>query len=49
MKKYDKVIGKQFGIIKGERNFVFIKTGGGENKYGKYGERFIAVIKEYVK
>ena len=39
MKKYDKVIGKQFGIIKGERNIVFIKTGRGgtiegfENKY----------------
>lgn len=25
MKKYDKVIGKQFGIIKGERNFVLLK------------------------
>jgi hypothetical protein len=24
-------------------------SGVGENKYGKYGERFIAVIKEYVK
>ncbi len=39
MKKYDKVIGKQFGIIKGKRNIVFIKTGRGgtiegfENKY----------------
>lgn len=39
MKKYDIVIGKQFGIIKGERNIVFIKTGRGgtiegfENKY----------------
>ena len=39
MKKYDKVIGKQFGIIKGEKYLVFIKTGRGgtiegfENKY----------------
>ncbi len=39
MKKYDKVIGKQFGIIKGEKYMVFIKTGRGgsiegfENKY----------------
>ncbi len=39
MKQYDKVIEKQFGIIKGERNIVFIKTGRGgtiegfENKY----------------
>ena len=39
MKKYDKVIGKRFGIIKGEKNIVFIKTGRGgtiegfENKY----------------
>ena len=39
MKKYDKVIGKQFGIIQGEKYFVFIKTGRGgsiegfENKY----------------
>ena len=39
MKQYDKVIGKQFGIIKGEKNIVFIKTGRGgtiegfENKY----------------
>lgn len=34
MKKYDIVIRKQFGIIKGERNFVFIKTGGGGNIEG---------------
>ena len=39
MKQYDKVIEKQFGIIKGERNIVFIKAGRGgtiegfENKY----------------
>lgn len=39
MKKYDIVIGKQFGIIKGKRNIIFIKTGRGgtiegfENKY----------------
>ena len=39
LKKYDKVIGKQFGIIKGEKDIVFIKTGRGgsiegyENKY----------------
>ena len=39
MKKYDKLIGKQFGIIKGEKYLVFIKTGRGgtiegfENKY----------------
>ena len=39
LKKYDIVIGKQFGIIKGEKNIVFIKTGRGgsiegyENKY----------------
>lgn len=39
MKKYDIVIGKQFGIIKGEINIVFIKTGRGgtiegfESKY----------------
>ena len=39
MKKYDKVIGKQFGIIQGEKYLVFIKTGRGgsiegfENKY----------------
>ena len=55
MNKYDKVIGKQFGIIQGEKYLVFIKTGRGgsiegfENKYGKYGERFIAVIKEHAK
>ena len=39
MKKYDKLIGKQFGIIKGGKYLVFIKTGRGgtiegfENKY----------------
>ena len=39
MKQYDKVIEKQFGIIKGEEYLVFIKTGRGgsiegfENKY----------------
>lgn len=39
LKKYDKVIGKQFGVIKGEKYLVFIKTGRGgsiegfENKY----------------
>ena len=39
MNKYDKVIGKQFGIINGEKYLVFIKTGRGgsiegfENKY----------------
>ena len=39
MNKYDKVIGKQFGIIQGEKYLVFIKTGRGgsiegfENKY----------------
>ena len=39
MKKYDIVIGKRFGIIKGEKDIVFIKTGRGgsiegyENKY----------------
>lgn len=39
MKKYDIVIEKQFGIINGEKNIVFIKTGrsgtieGFENKY----------------
>lgn len=39
MKKYDKVIEKQFGIIKGKKYMVFIKTGRGgsiegfENKY----------------
>ena len=39
LKKYDIVIGKQFGIIKGEKNIVFIKTGRGgsiegfKNKY----------------
>lgn len=39
MKQYDKVIGKQFGIIQGEKYLVFIKTGRGgsiegfENKY----------------
>ena len=39
MKQYDKVIEKQFGIIKGEKYMVFIKTGRGgsiegfENKY----------------
>lgn len=39
MNKYDKVIGKQFGIIQGEKYLVFIKTGrsgsieGFENKY----------------
>ena len=39
MKQYDKVIGKQFGIIKGEKDIVFIKTGRGgtiegfESKY----------------
>ena len=39
MKQYDKVIEKQFGIIKGEKYLVFIKTGRGgsiegfENKY----------------
>ena len=39
LKKYDIVIGKQFGIIKGEKNIIFIKTGRGgsiegfENKY----------------
>ena len=39
MNKYDKVIGKQFGIIQGEKYLVFIKTGKGgsiegfENKY----------------
>ena len=39
MEKYDIIIEKQFGIIKGERNIVFIKTGRGgsiegfENKY----------------
>jgi len=39
LKQYDKVIEKQFGIIKGERNIVFIKAGRGgtiegfENKY----------------
>lgn len=39
MKKYDIVIGKQFGIINGEKNIVFIKTGRGgtiegfKNKY----------------
>jgi len=29
VKKYDIVIGKQFGIINGEKNIVFIKTGRG--------------------
>ena len=29
MKKYDIVIGKQFGIINGEKNIIFIKTGRG--------------------
>ena len=39
MNKYDKVIGKQFGIIQGEKYLVFIKTGKGgsiegfKNKY----------------
>ena len=39
LNKYDKVIGKQFGIIQGEKYLVFIKTGRGgsiegfENKY----------------
>ena len=39
LKQYDKVIEKQFGIIKGEKYLVFIKTGRGgsiegfENKY----------------
>ena len=39
MNKYDKVIGKQFGIIQGEKYLIFIKTGRGgsiegfENKY----------------
>ena len=39
MNKYDKVIGKQFGIIQGEKYLVFIKTGRGgtiegfKNKY----------------
>ena len=39
LEKYDIIIEKQFGIIKGERNIVFIKTGRGgsiegfENKY----------------
>ena len=39
MKKYDIVIGKQFGIINGEKNIIFIKTGRGgtiegfKNKY----------------
>ena len=39
LKKYDIVIGKQFGIINGEKYLVFIKTGRGgsiegfENKY----------------
>ena len=39
LKKYDIVIGKRFGIIKGEKDIVFIKTGRGgsiegyENKY----------------
>ena len=39
MKQYDKVIEKQFGIIKGEKYLIFIKTGRGgsiegfENKY----------------
>ena len=39
MNKYDKVIGKQFGIINGEKNIIFIKTGRGgtiegfKNKY----------------
>ena len=39
LKKYDIVIGKQFGIIKGEKDIVFIKTGRGgtiegfKNKY----------------
>ena len=39
LKKYDIVIGKQFGIINGEKNIIFIKTGRGgtiegfENKY----------------
>ena len=39
LEKYDIVIGKQFGIIKGEKDIVFIKTGregsieGYENKY----------------
>ena len=29
LNKYDKVIGKQFGIIQGEKYLVFIKTGKG--------------------
>ena len=39
LNKYDKVIGKQFGIINGEKNIIFIKTGRGgtiegfKNKY----------------
>ena len=39
LNKYDKVIGKQFGIIQGEKYLVFIKTGRGgtiegfKNKY----------------
>ena len=39
LKKYDIVIGKQFGIINGEKNIIFIKTGRGgtiegfKNKY----------------
>ena len=39
MKQFDKVIRKQFGIINGEKNIIFIKTGRGgtiegfKNKY----------------
>ena len=31
------------------KSYMLNVSGVGENKYGKYGERFIAVIKEYVK
>jgi len=50
LNKYDKVIGKQFGIVKGEKYLVFIKTGRGgsikgfENKYLKHKERHLKLL-----
>ena len=46
MAKYDEVIDKQFGIMKGSRNIVFIKVGKGEDIYGE-GNKYLNACAEY--
>ena len=45
MNKYDVVIGEQFGIVKGKKKLVFIKTGRGGTIYG-HGNKYLDLCME---